>query len=656
VGESVSSAQGNAVVIVYSKSKREFVRDVRANRIDEEIFLSFQRALRHRPSPREIDSWRNSMQFMANSVDQPALPDDAGVAIEFTIPLTSRRVDFILTGRTADRREVAVIVELKQWSTVTATALDAIVKTRIGGRELETLHPSYQAWTYAALIRDYNETVRGDAIELKPCAYLHNLTDAAAVNDAHYAEHLERAPAFLKGDSERFAEFLRRTVRHGDQDRLMYRIEHGRLRPSKSLADVLRELLDGRREFELIDDQKLVYETILAECGDGEGPKRVFIVRGGPGTGKSVVAMNLLVALTERRKVVQYVSRNAAPRAVYASVLKGHRRRTEIDSLFRGSGAFLNTPPDFFDALIVDEAHRLNEKSGLYGNLGENQIKEIIASARLSVFFIDEDQRITLRDIGSTAAIREWAAEFGATVRELELPSQFRCNGSDGYLAFLDDALGIRETAHPTIRPDQYDFRVFDDPGELHETIRTLNRSTNRARMVAGYCWPWRSKREPTAMDIEVPIHDYAAQWNLTDDGPLWITAENSVEQVGCIHTCQGLEVEYIGVIVGPDLIARNGMLQTNGHARASQDQSVKGFRGWFKQDPEAAQAAVDPIIRNTYRTLLSRGLRGCFVFCTDPETNEYFRNRIVSGDAFEASYPDTERLVADDPEDPLEA
>jgi DUF2075 family protein len=648
-------------LIVYSKSKRDFVRDVRGNRIDEEILGCFERALRHRPSPGEIGAWRNSMQFMANSVDHEELPDDAGVAIEFTIPLTSRRVDFILTGRTAEHREVAVIVELKQWSEVASTELDAIVRTRIGRREIETLHPSYQAWTYAALIRDYNETVRGDGIDLRPCAYLHNLVDAAAVNDPHYAEHLRRAPAFLKKDSERFAEFLRRTVRYGDRDRLMYRIEHGRLRPSKSLANVLRELLDGRREFELIDDQKLVYERVLAGCEPRDAGKRVFIVRGGPGTGKSVVAMNLLVALTEQRRVVQYVSRNAAPRAVYASILKGHRRKTEIDSLFRGSGAFVDTPRDFFDALIVDEAHRLNEKSGLYGNLGENQIKEIMHAARVSIFFLDEDQRVTLRDIGSAAAIREWAAEFGARVIELELPSQFRCNGSDGYLAFLDDVLGIRETAHPTIHPDQYDFRVFDDPVALHEQIRELNRSTNRARMVAGYCWPWRSKRDLDAVDIELAEHEYAAQWNLTEDGPLWIKAEHSVEQVGCIHTCQGLEVDYIGVIVGPDLVVRNGVVQTDGHARASQDQSVKGFRGWFRRNPAAARAAVDPIIRNTYRTLMSRGLRGCYVFSTDPETNAYFRSRIASDDSFtrDASgrrYTDAERLVADDPEDPAES
>lgn len=617
-------------MIVYSKTKAEFVADVDANRIGDEILASFERTLHRRPSPSEIESWGNSMQFMARRVDLPDLPDDAGVAIEFTVPLTNRRVDFILTGITDDGRDVAVIVELKQWSEVAVTKLDAIVRTALGRRLVDVAHPSYQAWTYAALIEHYNETVRDERIELRACAYLHNLRSPHVINDPRYADHVARAPSFIASDAERFSNFLKRYVRHGDRNRVMYRIEHGRLRPSKSLADVLRELLDGQPEFVLVDEQKLAFETALGLADEAEANKRVLIVRGGPGTGKSVVAINLLVALTERKKVVQYVSRNAAPRAVYAEMLRGHRRKSEIDALFRGSGAFVDVSSGFFDVLVVDEAHRLNEKSGFYGNQGEHQVKELINASKLSVFFLDEDQRVTLRDVGTGGAIREWAAELGAHVDELELPSQFRCNGSDGYLAFLDDALGIRKTANPDIRAEDFDFRVFDDPVELWERIRRLNASRNKARMVAGYCWNWQSKRDARAMDIVIPEHGFEAQWNLTEDGSLWIMADESVEQIGCIHTCQGLELDYVGVIIGPDLIVRDGQLTTDGHARARQDQSIKGFKGWFRKDPQAAAAEVDRIIRNTYRTLMTRGQKGCYIFCTDPETNAYFRSRIL--------------------------
>lgn len=199
----------------------------------------------------------------------------------------------------------------------------------------------------------------------------------------------------------------------------------------------------------LIDDQKLVFETVLAFAEQSESDvKKVLIVEGGPGTGKSVVAINLLVELTRKKKLVQYVTKNAAPREVYRSKLTGSFKKSHIDNLFKGSGSYHGAEPDCIDVLVVDEAHRLNEKSGMFQNLGENQVKEIIAAAKHSVFFIDEDQRVTWKDIGEKQEIRKWAKHSGATVLELELASQFRCNGSDGYLAWVDNCLQIRKTAN----------------------------------------------------------------------------------------------------------------------------------------------------------------------------------------------------------------
>ena len=161
----------------------------------------------------------------------------------------------------------------------------------------------------------------------------------------------------------------------------------------------------------MIDDQKLVYEKALhlATCAS-EGKKQVLIVSGGPGTGKSVVAVNLLVELINRSYLAQYVTRNSAPRHVYESKLAGTFNKTRITNLFNGSGAFLDTANNEIDVLLVDEAHRLNEKSGFYENQGGNQIKEIIHSAKLSVFFVDDCQKVTLRDIGDSGEIKKWAA------------------------------------------------------------------------------------------------------------------------------------------------------------------------------------------------------------------------------------------------------
>ncbi|MEX1198295.1 MAG: DNA/RNA helicase domain-containing protein [Pseudohongiellaceae bacterium] len=614
-------------MIVYSAQKSTFLRDVHRNRIHHLIIQEFHRRLSHSVSESEINSWRNSLQHMSQILRDPDIPDDAGVNIEYHIPLTSKRIDFILTGRNGEQRETAVIVELKQWSKATTTPKDGIISTFLGGGERETSHPSYQAWTYAALIEDYNETVRHEHIALAPCAYLHNMDIGNAVNDPCYKPHTDRAPVFISRDVERFTDFLKQHVKYGDDRQIMYRIEHGKIRPSRNLADSLVSMLKGNRDFLMIDDQKLVYETALEQMYLAQqGQKQVLIVEGGPGTGKSVVAINLLVEMTDREKVVQYVSRNAAPREVYHSKLTGSMTQSRIKNLFKGSGAFTETEPDTFDALLVDEAHRLNEKSGFYGNQGDHQIREIIKAARLSVFFIDEDQRVTLKDIGDRATIRQFAEQCGAHVKELALQSQFRCNGSDGFLAFVDHALQIRETANTDAGELDYDIRVVDSPFTLKEKILEKNATSNRARMVAGYCWDWKSKKDPKEQDIDIPEHGFFAQWNLTDDGSLWIIAENSVNQIGCIHTCQGLELDYVGVIIGPDLIVRDGRIITDAGKRSSMDRSIRGYKKWLKEDPEAARRRADAIIRNTYRTLMTRGQKGCYLYCTDRETSEYFK------------------------------
>jgi len=619
-------------MIVYSGTRLQFTDDVYSNVIEEKILEAFRLRTGHSTSSSEIESWKNSMLYMNNALDHAEIPDDAGVAIEYKIPLTSKRVDFILTGADIDRKETAVIVELKQWSVVQTTNKDAIVKTFVGGSNREVLHPSYQAWTYAALIRDFNETVQNDCIELRPCAYLHNCKSDSSINSSLYRQHTELAPAFLRSDADKLREFLRRYIRYGDTSNILYRIDNGRLKPSKNLADHLSSLLQGNKEFQLIDDQKIVYETALQLAVTARiGQKQVLIVEGGPGTGKSVVAINLLVEFTNKELLAHYVTRNAAPRAVYESKLTGSFTKSHITNLFKGSGAYTEAPRNSMDVLIVDEAHRLNEKSGLYQNQGENQIKEIIETARFSIFFIDEDQRVTLRDIGEKGEIRRWAEQSGAMVQELALESQFRCNGSDGYLAWVDGALQLSETANESLDGIDYDFRVCDSPNELHDLIIEKNQSANKARLVAGYCWDWKGKKRPEVRDVVIPEHEFERRWNLDTDGSLWILMPDSVNEVGCIHTCQGLELDYVGVIIGPDFVIRNGLVVTDATKRSSQDRSIYGYKKMFKENPSAARSQADMVIKNTYRTLMTRGQKGCYIYCVDPVTNRYFKQILTS-------------------------
>ncbi|MEO8384615.1 MAG: DNA/RNA helicase domain-containing protein [Betaproteobacteria bacterium] len=620
-------------MIVYQKNKSEFLEDTFKRDIEDVVRTEFLARTGHRVSPAVVRSWKESLAAVAKVLNDAEIPDDSGVAIEYGIQQTGKRIDLMLSGRNATHDDNVIIIELKQWSAAKKTDKDGIVISRYAAGEEEVAHPSYQAWSYASLLEGFNEAVYDGGIRLFPCAYLHNYVSDKILADVFYQYYVEKAPLFLKGEAERrkLQDFIKRHVKSGDNGELIYRIENGRIKPSKGLIDSLSGMLAGNQEFVLIDDQKVVFENALTIARKAsEKPKHVFIIEGGPGTGKSVVAINLLVALTASGLLCKYVTKNAAPRAVFQQRLTGHMRRTAISNLFTGSGSFTTTESNDIDVLVVDEAHRLNEKSGLYANLGENQIAELIKSAKCAIFFIDEDQRVTWKDIGRKEEIRHWAKQYGARVTEMGLASQFRCNGSDGYIPWLDNTLQIRQTVNEMLDPAEFDFRVLDSPEDLRKLIFEKNKQHNKARMVAGYCWDWVSKRDPGKPDVVIPEFGFGMRWNLTADGGLWMVADKSVNEIGCIHTCQGLEVDYIGVIVGPDLVIQNGELTTRPEARSKNDRSIHGYKALLKANADAANSQVDTIIRNTYRTLMTRGMKGCYVYFTDKPTAEYFKARLV--------------------------
>ena len=543
-------------MIVYKATKADFIKHVD----NDEISIAIERAYNRRIGKvknSEKRAWKNSMLYMYKALNIPQIPDDATVAIEYRIPATSMRIDFILAGLDKSDKKNVVIIELKQWEEIDEVPdEDGIVKTFINKGKVRTTHPSYQAWTYSCAIEDYNEGVEKNKIALHPCAYLHNYVkrENDPLTSQIYSNYLEKAPVYTQGEVIKLREFIARYVYKGDNEKALYDIEGGRIRPSKSLQDALKLMLDGNEEFKLMDNQKVVFEKIRKTVFKKmlSGKKNVFIIKGGPGTGKSVLAINLLVKLNSAGYVTQYVSKNSAPREVYQVKLKGNYTQKYIGSLFKGSGCFIDSQKDEIDVLLVDEAHRLNEKSGIFKNKGENQIKEIINSAKLSVFFIDEEQRVTLSDIGYIDEIRRLAKEAGANVIEDELTAQFRCNGSDGYLNWIDDVLELKNTANFDGFDFDYEIEVVDNPSEMREKILEKNKVNNKARLLAGYCWDWISKGNYNNYDIVFPEYNFKMKWNLTSKEP-WAIGKNSVNEIGCIHTCQGLEFDYVGVIIGEE-------------------------------------------------------------------------------------------------------
>ena len=620
-------------MLIYNGLKSDFMADTENDVLETKLYDTIKQKMNRSTGLSELNSWRNSLKEMYITLNDSAIPSDAGVAIEYNIPQTSKRVDFLISGYDDNNKGNVIIIELKQWEQLQAVeGHEAIVETYTGGANRRVVHPSYQAWSYAALIKDYNQYVQDEDVELHPCAYLHNYPrkDNDPLDAKQYEDILSDAPAFTYGQRDALRNFIKKNIKTGDGEDTLVKIEHGKIKPSKQLQDSICGMLKGNKEFIMLDEQKVVYETILnlsTKC-QKDNKKRTIIVEGGPGTGKTVVAINLLAELTKRDQFAQYVSKNSAPRIVYGYKLKGSMKRNSVDNLFKGSGCYTDAPLNSIGTILADEAHRLNEKSGMFQNLGENQIKEIIHASRCSVFFIDESQRVTTSDIGSVEEIEKWAQKEHSEVFRMELVSQFRCNGSDGYLAWVDDVLQIRDTANYDLEGIDYDIRICDSPMEMEHIILEKNSIRNRARILAGYCWNWPKETRNDVNYHDIKIGDYGISWNL-DGGDAFAINPDSVHEAGCIHTSQGLEFDYVGVIIGDDMRYENGEIITDYSKRAKTDQSMKGIKGIAKKNPQEANRLADEIIKNTYRTLMTRGMKGCYVYCTDSKLSEYLKERL---------------------------
>ena len=619
-------------MIVYSADKRMFVQDVKSGVIAPKILHLIREKGLNAGQEREFESWHNSMNFMRNIVDDSEIDDDVQIAIEYNIPQTSKRVDFIIAGADRKDKENIVIVELKQWSRAEKVDDDMhfSVRTYVNGNRI-VCHPSYQAYSYSRFLTNYSQAILERDIHLVPCAYLHNYLPAykSELEAEIYREWYTSAPFFIMDEVQKFTGFVKKFIikksSHGD---LLYLIENGRIRPTKSLQDALSTMVRGTPVFDLLDEQAVCFDmcirTMLQCLKDRK--KRTILIQGGPGTGKSVLAVNLLMHFITCACNAAYVTKNSAPRQAFLSILSGNKAENivEISQLFRSPFGLSQVSANSYDCLIVDEAHRLVKK--MYGDWnGENQVKECINASLLTIFMLDEDQAVTTKDIGSFQEISKWCKALGSTIimrEETKLVSQFRCNGSDAYIQFIDHLLQRgKETLPVSLSELNYDFRIFDDPVQMRDALREENAIDNKARMVAGYCYDWNVKNGRGDIDIDLP-GGFQAKWNLAND-KIWAINPRSFEEVGCIHTAQGLEFNYVGVLIGKDLTYNktSGRVVTNKLAISKDDKS-SGIRG-------ASDDVARRLILNTYKTLLTRGQKGCFVYCEDEALREYFKGMV---------------------------
>ena len=627
-------------MIIYQETKTGFIDDVANNYLQARLEAAFLRKTGSIPSDRM--GWASDYSRFSTVLSQAKVADDIQVAIEYHVsPIGRSRIDVLLAGNDG-HHDNGLIIELKAWDHAEVSPIENMVVAPLGGGIVKQ-HPNLQARQYKGMIMRFNEDIVERDIQLHPSAYLFNLyrRDPEPLEDARYKDLLAESRLFLANDVTQLKNYLEELIPKKSTNDVLFLLEHGKWRPADELIARVDSMLAGNEEFTLIDEQDEAFGIIRHQVLNDEDRthRHVFVVEGGPGTGKSVIAVRLLAETLKKKRMAFFVAPNMAFRnALVESLARGDRGyREDGDALFKSSWSFHQS--DYgkdarTEILVVDEAHRLKDKA--YQYKGKSMVEDMVRSARISVFFIDESQKVTWQDSGSVAAIRAAAKKFNAEFHPpLTLTAQFRCNGSTGYLNWLDDVLQIRPTGNFENWGDgQYEFKVFDRAEDLYAALKTKN-DANKARLIAGYSWEWPTKgRERGTAVKHVQADGLALPWNFT--GESWAASKDGIEQVGCVHTSQGLEFDWMGVLIGDDLVCREGKVQGDPAKRARTDKSLHGWKGELKaaKDNPLAQEAimrkVDRIIKSTYRVLLSRGRKGCFVWCKNEELREYFKKRLT--------------------------
>ncbi|MDO8886182.1 DNA/RNA helicase domain-containing protein [Candidatus Oleimmundimicrobium sp.] len=626
---------------LYAGTSEQFIQDTIQNQIAEKLKTSFFNYFRYNPSPMEINSWRNSLRSVSQ-VFQYANLLDHGIILEYQLPLTSKRLDCLICGEDGERKDNSVIIELKQWDKCEVAFGENEVLTWVGGAKREVLHPSVQVGQYKTYLEDTHTAFYDglSSVKLSACAYLHNYNyyNNDVIFSDKFQEPLKSYPLFTADDVDKLKNYLLERLIGGNGVDVLRKVEESKYRPCKKLMDHVGNMIKGKSEYVLLDEQLVVYDKVLfcAKKGFHDKQKTVIIVKGGPGTGKSVIAINLMADLLLKGYNAHYATGSRAFTQTLRKII-GSRGSAQ----FKYFNSYPSVEQNILDVLIADEAHRIRKTSNNRFTPKTKrsdlpQIEELLHASKVAVFFIDDNQVVRPNEIGSVQYIKERAAEKGCKILEYELEAQFRCNGSDAFVNWVNNTLGIKRTANVIWdRHEEFDFKIFSSPLELENAIRQKVEEGFTGRVSAGFCWDWSLPNDDGTLKDDVVIGDYKRPWDARPEArrlapgipkaSFWAHDPNGINQIGCIYTAQGFEFDYVGVIFGEDLVYDLDKQGWHGERNKSSDSVVKRSGEKFTE-----------LVKNTYRVLLSRGMKGCYVYFIDKDTERFFKSRIENLEQFE--------------------
>ncbi|MDJ0463063.1 DUF2075 domain-containing protein [Streptomyces sp. H27-C3] len=621
-------------------SARALAKEASANTLAENLAVQFKFTHGYNAGESEKRSWQNSLPALANTLIDAGL-GDIEVFVEYPVPLSSYRVDALLAGAHPTTGEPSyVVVELKQWTEATPVpdSEDLVVVKGMGN--IARLHPIAQVRRYCDHIADFTKSLHGHAHRISGAAYLHNATNFG-VDPLFDFPHDDYGRLFTGSSKGEFQEYLTKRLAPTSGAQAADDLHPEAIAPSKQLMQVAADEIKDRSQYNLLDEQQVAYSLVMRAVKKARQSdfKEVIVVTGGPGSGKSVIAIQLLGEMYRNDYTGIHVTGSKSFTTTLQKVAgKGNSR---IQKLFRYFNNFTHAEKNALDVLLCDEAHRIRESSNHRFTPKDKrserkQIEELLDAARVPVFLLDEHQVVRPGEMGTAQEIDDAAKAKGLTVRHVNLDGQFRCGGSRAYEEWVLRLLGLAPGGPiPWSGDDNFQVQVAETPQELEAILRSHQGAADgkqQARMTAGFCWPWS---EPVldddknfvglVDDVTLPVWDWKHPWNVQGDRSvggfpsknLWATDPAGFSQVGCIYTAQGFEYDWNGVIFGPDLVWRDGLWIAD--KKASKDTVVA----------RAKQDEFEHLIRNTYKVLLTRGMQGTVLFSTDEETREKLRSLV---------------------------